>query len=361
MVSFNIFSTRHSINLNTIQSISVARYDGFIGEIMAAFGKAIKVECDQKTFYLNKMSIVKQLKPLLPGAETVDALKNRIFPKSASFKEGELKRLLSGLLPRVERQANNVETKEQKLKNELRDKRERIKECQQGNLLENKRKLNELNASIIAILKANGKETYKLSELFKNEGDGLASEEELKKFLSEDQLSESVEARKELRSIMEVMDFCNKPNPAALDKAIQQKENQIQDLKAQLKAKEDKILEEKNNIEIDVMQWEKYSQCLQLQESEINKKLKDWKNILEFHLVGDLNEVKKKEVMAKNELSMARKRFIQAEQDRSFQVANLTSGPEGIALSRLERELSVLRPLYAIDEKLYVSELILLR
>lgn len=340
------FSTRYQINFDSIRSEQVARYDGFIGRIMGFFGWAIEVKKGDKSFYLNKNSIVRRIIPFLNNSEEkVEDLKKRIFPEKRSFTEGELKRYLFGFLPAaVElKPMPRVNLEEQKRRSELNIQREILLELQQGDLANLKGKLEMQNEAILSNLKSSGKTTFFLKGLFENEKDDLIPDAELKKHLTGDNLQLAIETRSDIRNVKAMIVYFDQPD--LVEGGIRQKESEIKALQAQLKKQEEQIQDVTLNIEKEIEDLENYEELLKEQEAELH----EWKNLWK---IGELQEIKNKEAKAEQELHMARGSLIQAAADRSNQIMNLGASPEGMAIGRLNGEIAVLRKLKMITDNL---------
>ena len=94
------FSTRQDILVND-KTINVARYDGWVGLLMYAIGKAISIEDNGKTFYLNKRSIVIKARIAAGGGQGdkkhIDFMQKQLFADTYNFTVQSLIRHLSNI------------------------------------------------------------------------------------------------------------------------------------------------------------------------------------------------------------------------------------------------------------------------
>lgn len=94
------FSSRQDILVND-KTINVARYDGWFGLLMYAIGKAISIEDNGKTFYLNKRSIVIRARIAAGGGQGdkkhIDFMQKQLFADTYNFTVQSLIRHLSNI------------------------------------------------------------------------------------------------------------------------------------------------------------------------------------------------------------------------------------------------------------------------
>lgn len=351
-----IFSTRYQIQFEDNKAIKVARYEGLIGQVMSLIGKAIEVKSNDKTFYLNKMSIVKHMQPLMaPSGETIDALKGKIFPKeSKSLTESALKSLLENYLPHIELKPIKVEeTAEQKRIKALRAERERLVSFQEGRILHLQNQIGESNGKYVMKRIEKGESTRKMEEFFENEGTNIYTKERLRDHLEGDELNEAVEMRNDLRSMRQVKELLTKPDLIA--GGIAEREGQISTYNAKIQAMKDELQVEIISIESEIEDLDRYNTQLQQQKECANNKIKDWKhNLLNMiDLTTELYSLSDKIKAAENELATARRRLVEAETNRCTVELSLGNSPEAAMIGRLADEVDLLKRVRVIDRQLY--------